>query len=873
MTALLSLFLRALVSAERIRSQSGGSRTSSSAGGFSLAGNCLKLPSWFVLIVLLGSLALPTLLVGSPRKKEAPASERQPAIVIDYPAEGSVFPPEITPPTFLWRDMTPGVNRWVIEVSFKNGAQPIRLNVAGDYLQIGEIDPQAASDDDLIRLTPQQAATRTWKPDAATWSRIKQNSVGSPATIAIAGLADSSIPVSSGAVRISTAKEPVGAPVFYRDVPLMLPTREAKGSIQPLPPFAIPLIKWKLRDISKPQSRTVMQNLPTCANCHSFSADGKTFGLDLDGPKNDKGLYALVPVAQHMTIRNQDVIRWSSFLETQNPGASETAVKRFGFMSQVSPDGRYIVTSIGPPGLKAVVKDDPFDFAPGLADRLYSINYRDVHFTQVFYPTRGILAWYDRVEQKMRPLPGADDPKFVHTSAFWSPDGKYLIFSRATARDSYPTGAPKPEYANDPRETQIQYDLYRIPFNEGRGGKAEPIVGASQNGMSNNFPKVSPDGNWIVFVQNKNGLLMRPDSKLYIVPFNGGKARLMKCNTSRMNSWHTFSPNGRWMAFSSKARAAYTQLMLTYIDEDGNDTPAIVIENATLANRAVNIPEFVNIQGDTIENIDPQATEFYRLFNQAYDLIENKKWAEAATVMKVAVERDPEDALGHFVLATTLSTSGYEREASEEYRKACALQPSNAAWLSHFAVSLANIGDFSGAVENWRKSLALEPNNPGAEAGMGTALFELGYADDGQQHLQKAIAMAPTFPDAYNHLGWELAKRGRIQEGIPHLQKAIELKPDSVEYRANLGYVLTRGGNYAAAVDVFQKAVEVSGGRDWRVLDMLAHALHGAGRIDDAVEAERRALSLAVQQQDTSLERKLQNTLERYQREGARAHP
>ncbi len=43
--------------------------------------------------------------------------------------------------------------------------------------------------------------------------------------------------------------------------------------------------------------------------------------------------------------------------------------------------------------------------------------------------------------------------------------------------------------------------------------------------MSNDFPKVSPDGKWIVFVQNKSGLLMRPDSKLYIVPAGGGEAR------------------------------------------------------------------------------------------------------------------------------------------------------------------------------------------------------------------------------------------------------------------------------------------------------------------------------------------------------------
>jgi hypothetical protein len=63
---------------------------------------------------------------------------------------------------------------------------------------------------------------------------------------------------------------------------------------------------------------------------------------------------------------------------------------------------------------------------------------QDLRFTQVFYPTRGILAWYDRKHGKLRHLPGADDPRFVHTSAFWSPDGKYLIFSRAEARDPSP---------------------------------------------------------------------------------------------------------------------------------------------------------------------------------------------------------------------------------------------------------------------------------------------------------------------------------------------------------------------------------------------------------------------------------------------------
>jgi hypothetical protein len=522
------------------------------------------------------------------------ASESQlpETVTIDYPLNGSVFPPEITAPMFLWHDAAGAAKRWVVEISFGTAAGAIRIDCPGEYLQMGEIDAKAGP---AGELTPEQASTRTWRPDAATWARIKQLSAKRPATIIIRGVEGDGATVSSGEVTISTSHDPVGAPVFYRDVPLMLPSPDQKGPITPLPQEALPLIKWRIRNIAESESRVVMQNLPTCANCHSFSRDGKVFGLDMDGPRNDKGLYALVAVARNMTITNRDMIHWSSFQLNDEAKAGDAAVKRFGFMSQVSPDGRYVVTSIGPPNNGNSNDGKGPRFVPGILDRLYSTNYNNIAFGQVFYPTKGILAWYDREAGTMKPLPGADDPKYVHTSAFWSPDGKYLIFSRAEAREPYPAGAVKPMYANDPNETQIQYDLYKIPFNEGRGGQAIPVEGASANGMSNHFPKVSPDGRWIVFVQCKNGLLMRPDSKLYIVPFGGGKARLLTANTKLMNSWHSFSPNGRWLAFSSKGRGPYTQLMLTHIDANGNDTPAIMVENTTAANRAVNIPEFLNV--------------------------------------------------------------------------------------------------------------------------------------------------------------------------------------------------------------------------------------------------------------------------------------
>lgn len=823
-----------------------------------------------------GGLSVPRSAAGHPTPPAAPAPFK---LTIDYPLNGSVFPPEITPPTFLFRDSSDTATRWVVQVTFGDRSSEIRLDIPGEPFHIGEIDARASTPDQILDLTPQQKVTRIWSPDRDTWSAIKRRSVKAPATVTISGLprGDSKQAVSTGSVTLSTSADPVGAPVFYRDVPLMLSPPNEKGAIQPLPNTALPLIKWRLRYIGEPQSRVVMENLPTCANCHSFSLDGKTLGLDMDGPRNDKGLYALVSVSKNITIRNQDVLRWSSFQEDLNAtlvqaNSSEPAVKRFGIMSQVSPDGRYVVTSIAPPRSSDSHQKDDFNFVSGLSDRLFSMNYRSIAFTQVFYPTRGILAWYDRKEERLRPLPGASDPKYVQTSAFWSPDGKYLIFSRAEARDPYPPGAPKPTYANDPNETQIQYDLYRIPFNEGRGGKAEPVLGASHNGMSNNFPKVSPDGRWIVFVQNRSGLLMRPDSKLYILPFTGGKPRLMKCNTSLMNSWHTFSPNGHWLAFSSKSRSPYTQLFLTHIDPNGNDTPAILVENTTAANRGVNIPEFVNIPPGGLEKINPQATEFYGLFNQAWALMEKNQMAEAVPVLRQALDRDPNEALAHYALATALSGNNQERQALDEYRKACELDSTNATWFDHYAVSLALNGDLDDAIVNWRKSLALDPSNASTETDLGAALFEKGQTEEGYQHLRKAVDMAPNFAEAHNHLGSALVRMGRTDEAVEQLQAAMKLAPDSPEYPFNLGDALVHRGDYQGAVAAFQKSVELSSGKNPQCLAALADAYDKAGRSAEAIQSARQALELAEQEHDIDLEKTLLINLNRYEHESGVEH-
>ena len=66
----------------------------------------------------------------------------------------------------------------------------------------------------------------------------------------------------------------------------------------------------------------------------------------------------------------------------------------------------------------------------------------------------------------------------MQANSTWSPDGRFLVFARAEAKDPRPPGSTLATHANDPNEVQLRYDLYRIPFNDGKGGRARARSGA-----------------------------------------------------------------------------------------------------------------------------------------------------------------------------------------------------------------------------------------------------------------------------------------------------------------------------------------------------------------------------------------------------------
>ncbi len=472
-------------------------------------------------------------------------------IALEYPLDHTLFPPEMVPPTFRWSDPMPGSRQWLVRITLADNLPDMNF---------------------LVRRP-------LWAARPQDWEILKRRSLQHEAHAVILGVGRgrSARILSRARMSFRTSPDPVGAPLFYREV--VLPFQKADQDPSRM--------RWRFGSIGAPQPPpVVLEHLSVCANCHSFNRDGTILAMDADYAHN-KGAYLITAVQPRMVLSPRDIISWNDY---------ETGGGTFGLLSQISPDGRYVVST---------VKDlAVFVARPNLA------------FSQLFYPVKGILCVYDRQCRQFHALPGADDPNFVQSNPIWSPDGKYIVFARAPVPDWRNTRSQgvMPLTADDCEMLikdgkPFQFDLYRIPFHEGRGGTPEPLTGASHDGMSNYFPRYSPDGRWIVFCEAKSYMLLQPDSELYIIPAGGGEARRLRCNTCRMNSWHSWSPNGKWLVFSSKAWSDYTQLCLTHIDENGDSSPPVLLSHLTAPDRAANIPEFVNIDPHAIVTIREESVK------------------------------------------------------------------------------------------------------------------------------------------------------------------------------------------------------------------------------------------------------------------------
>ena len=160
------------------------------------------------------------------------------------------------------------------------------------------------------------------------------------------------------------------------------------------------------------------------------------------------------------------------------------------------------------------------------------------------------------------------DKNRLETYPTWSPDGRYLYYCSGPVLWKDRDTVPPEDY------DKIKYDLRRIAYNveTDQWGKTETILPAEQTGLSILLPKISPDGRFLLFCMCRYGCfpIYQPSSDLYLMDLATGHYRKLAINSDYSESWHSWSSNSRWIAFSSKRQGgSFTRTYFSYVDETG----------------------------------------------------------------------------------------------------------------------------------------------------------------------------------------------------------------------------------------------------------------------------------------------------------------
>lgn len=134
---------------------------------------------------------------------------------------------------------------------------------------------------------------------------------------------------------------------------------------------------------------------------------------------------------------------------------------------------------------------------------------------------------------------------YMETFPTCAPNGTDIYFCRAKG------------YRKGMALDSIRYDLCRIRFDaqSHRFYDLACIYPASKQGKSVSFPRVSPDGRYVLFVQSDYGnfSIWHPESELFLLDTTSGNIRcLTEVNSEDVDSYPTWSSSGRWIVLSSK---------------------------------------------------------------------------------------------------------------------------------------------------------------------------------------------------------------------------------------------------------------------------------------------------------------------------------
>ena len=226
-------------------------------------------------------------------------------------------------------------------------------------------------------------------------------------------------------------------------------------------------------------------------------------------------------------------------------------------------------------------------------DTKQSFHTTDPNRVEVFDFASDVVV-YDVSRHEIITAPPLFSDSIFETFPTFSPDGKTLFFCSADT------------FLMPDEFDKIKYSLCAISFdpeNRRFGTRVDTLYQAkARGGRSVSFPRVSPDGKWLMFTLSGYGnfSIWHKDADLYMIDLQRKKTiPLDVLNSKDVESYHSWSSNSRWVVFSSRRiDGLYTRPYIAYINSNGEPAKPFLLPQKDVDfyhrfMKSYNIPELI----------------------------------------------------------------------------------------------------------------------------------------------------------------------------------------------------------------------------------------------------------------------------------------
>jgi tetratricopeptide (TPR) repeat protein len=187
-------------------------------------------------------------------------------------------------------------------------------------------------------------------------------------------------------------------------------------------------------------------------------------------------------------------------------------------------------------------------------------------------------------------------------------------------------------------------------------------------------------------------------------------------------------------------------------------------------------------------------------------------FADAETLWRDTLDRNPAAWMAHLNLGALLDRSGRVDEAYRHYALALEVKPDLAGGWNNLGVAAERMGRSDEALRHFATALRLDPDHVDANMNRANILFAMGRVEEAADGYRRVVALRPDHAAARNNLGVLLLAQGNTAAALVQLEAAVKARPDFARAWASLGEAYERSGRAAAAAAAYGRALALEPG-------------------------------------------------------------